>query len=233
MESTWSGDVQAAEERIGAGPVSFGIRPGPLSLVTSLHRSPGPFAFCMYSWRWRSARGGSCTAMSRLMPLPSGPLQQFREVLADLHPYRFVIHDHDSFFSSYIDLALGDFGVRVLRTPIQAPTANAYCERLIGTIRRECLDYVIPINERHLRLTLKEFAAYYNRARPHSALGPNTSEQIGMSLPDSGHRHRHPTGYQVRSKSVLGACITITDWKRRQRRWTKVFAEHNDRRGSF
>jgi hypothetical protein len=53
---------------------------------------------------------------------------------------------------------------------IRAPRANAYCERLIGTIRRECLDYLIPTNERHLRLILKEFVRHYNRGRPHSAL---------------------------------------------------------------
>src|SRR5438552_13349597 len=71
-------------------------------------------------------------------PTAEWTTQQFREVLADLHPYRFVIHDRDAIFSSSLDCALNDFGVRVLRTPAQAPKANAYCERLVGTIRREC-----------------------------------------------------------------------------------------------
>jgi putative transposase len=73
-------------------------------------------------------------------PTAEWTTQQFREGLADLHPYRFVIHDRDSIFSSSLDSALSDFGVRVLKTPVQAPKANAYCERLVGTIRRECLD---------------------------------------------------------------------------------------------
>jgi len=108
-------------------------------------------------------------------PTAEWTTQQFREFLADLHPYRFVIHDRDSIFSPSLDGTLNDFGVRVIRTPVQAPTANAFCERLIGTIRRECLDYLIPLSERHLRLTLREFVAFYNRGRPHSALGPGTT----------------------------------------------------------
>jgi transposase InsO family protein len=62
--------------------------------------------------------------------------------------------------AEWLDLTLNDFGVRVIRTPVQAPTTNAFCERLIGTIRRECLDYLIPLSERHLRLTLREFVAF-------------------------------------------------------------------------
>jgi transposase InsO family protein len=77
-------------------------------------------------------------------PTAEWTTQQFREILADRHPYKFVVHDRDSIFSSLLDRTLEDFGVRVFRTPIQATKANAYCERLIGTIRRECLDYVIP-----------------------------------------------------------------------------------------
>jgi transposase InsO family protein len=137
-------------------------------------------------------------------PTAEWTTQQFREVLADAHPYKFVIHDRDSIFSPSLDLTLNDFGVRVLRTPVQQPTANAFCERLVGTIRRECLDYLIPLNERHLRLTLKEFVAYYNRARPHSALGPGTPGPILASIPTSRHRHHLPLGHRIRSKSVLG-----------------------------
>jgi len=67
-------------------------------------------------------------------PTADWATQQFREVLDDVHPYKFVIHDHDSIFSSSLNLTLNDFGVRVLRTPVQAPRANAFCERLVGTI---------------------------------------------------------------------------------------------------
>ena len=75
-------------------------------------------------------------------PIAAWTLQQFREAIPSDHTYRFLIHDRDSIFSAEVDDDLGAFGLKVLRTPVQAPQANAYCERLVGTIRRECLDYV-------------------------------------------------------------------------------------------
>ena len=75
-------------------------------------------------------------------PTAAWTLQQFREAIPSDHTYRFLIHDRDSIFSDEVDDDLGAFGLKVLRTPVQAPQANAYCERLVGTIRRECLDYV-------------------------------------------------------------------------------------------
>jgi putative transposase len=77
-------------------------------------------------------------------PTAGWTLQQFREAIPADHSYRFLIHDRDSIFSTEVDDELQAFGLNVLRTPRQAPKANAYCERLMGTIRRECLDYVIP-----------------------------------------------------------------------------------------
>ena len=84
-------------------------------------------------------------------PTEAWTLQQFREAVPGDHSYRFLIHDRDSIFSTEVDGQLKGFGVKVLRTPVRAPKANAYCERLMGTIRGECLDYVIPLNEKHLR----------------------------------------------------------------------------------
>src|SRR2546422_3684592 len=107
---------------------------------------------------------------------------QFREAIPSDHTYRFLIHDRDSIFSAEVDDDLEAFGLKVLRTPVQAPKANAYCERLMGTIRRECLDYVIPLSEKHLRMILKEWVAHYNQGRPHASLGPG--------VPDPGRRAR-------------------------------------------
>lgn len=137
-------------------------------------------------------------------PTAEWTTQQFREFLAFDHPYRFLIHDRDSIFSSDVDTALKGFGVRVLKTPVRTPAANAFCERLVGSIRRECLDFLIPINERHLRRILTGFTSHYNRGRPHSALGPGIPEPPQDSVPDSGHRHKLPTGYCVKSTPVLG-----------------------------
>jgi len=91
-----------------------------------------------------------------------------------------------------------------LKTPVRSPKANAFCERLIGTIRRECLDYLIPLNERHLKKIVKEFAAYYNRGRPHSSLGPGTPEPLQPAVPANPYRHQVPAGYRVTSTPVLG-----------------------------
>jgi len=137
-------------------------------------------------------------------PTAEWTTQQFREFLAFDHPYRLLIHDRDGIFAAHVDQTLRDFGLRVLKTPVRTPTANAFCERLVGTISRECLDFLIPINERHLRRILTEFVIHYNRGRPHSALGPGIPEPPQDNVPDSGHRHNLPSGYRVRSTPVLG-----------------------------
>jgi putative transposase len=93
--------------------------------------------------------------------------------------------------------------VRPIRTPMRAPKANAYCERLIGTLRRECLDYLIPIHERHLRRIAREFVGHYNRGRPHSALGPGIPEPIQVHIPASGHRHKLAIGHRVAKALIL------------------------------
>ncbi|MEP6962446.1 MAG: integrase core domain-containing protein, partial [Acidobacteriota bacterium] len=129
--------------------------------------------------------------------------QQMRELIAFDHGYKFLIHDRDSIFSAEVDQTLKDAAVRVLKTPVRSPTANAYCERLIGTIRRECLDYIIPINERHLRRTVKEFATHYNRGRPHSSLGPGIPEPPQTRIQGRSQGHKLPAGHRVTSTPVL------------------------------
>ena len=83
--------------------------------------------------------------------------------------------------------------------------ANAYCERLIGTIRRECLDYLIPLSEKHLRTILKEWVAHYNQGRPHSSLGPGIPNLHGKPiLKPKVQRHELPAACRIRIKDVLG-----------------------------
>jgi len=83
---------------------------------------------------------------------------------------RFLIRDRDTKFSRSFDTVLRAEGVRVIRTPIQAPNANAYAERVIATIRAECLDWTLVFGRRHLDRTLRTYAEHYNRGRPHRAL---------------------------------------------------------------
>ncbi len=137
-------------------------------------------------------------------PTTEWTIQQFREFLAFDHPYRYIIHDRDAIFSSALDATLKSFGVRVLKTPVRAPKANAFCERLIGTIRRECLDFLIPLGEGHLKRILREWVGHYNRGRPHSSLGPGIPEPPQAKVPASVHRHKLPAGFRVTSTPVLG-----------------------------
>ena len=86
-------------------------------------------------------------------------------------PYRFIVHDRDAVFSPAVDDASRSMNLRVVKTPVRVPQANAFCERLIGTARRECLDHVIPLHERQLRRILAKWIPHYNRGRPHASLG--------------------------------------------------------------
>ena len=131
-------------------------------------------------------------------------LQQFREALPGDHPHRFMIHEPDSIFSKQLDKQVTDLGGRVLRTPVRAPRANAVCERIGGSLRRECLDFLIPLNERHLKMTVKQWGIHYSRGRPHSSLGPEILEPNQESIPASDHRHKLPAGYRVVKTAALG-----------------------------
>ena len=96
-------------------------------------------------------------------PTAAWTLQQLREVARIDHRYQFLLHDRDSIFSSGFDDSVGNLGIRVLRSAPHSPKMNALCERVIGTLRRECLDWVIPLSESHLRSLLKSWTRHYNR----------------------------------------------------------------------
>jgi transposase InsO family protein len=105
-------------------------------------------------------------------PTAAWTLQQLREAIniEDLH--RYLIHDRDGIFSRDLDRSINSLGLKVLKSQVHSPKANGICERDIGTVRRECLDWLIPVSEAHLRMLLKEWATHYNEGRPHMALGP-------------------------------------------------------------
>jgi putative transposase len=138
-------------------------------------------------------------------PTAAWALQQFREAMDTEAGYRFLIHDRDKIYSQELDRWIEDLGVKVLNTPFHSPQANSYCERLIGSLRRGCLDCLIPLSESHLRRMVKHWQVHYNQARSHSSLGPGLPEpRPGLPVPLQEQRHQIPVGYQVRAKPILG-----------------------------
>ena len=109
-------------------------------------------------------------------PTADWTIQQCRAAMTGETEHRFLVHDRDAIYAPAVDRAIRSMGLRVLKTPVRTPQANAFCERLIGTIRRECLDWLIPLHQRHLRQILTNWVAHYNRARPHASLGPGIPE---------------------------------------------------------
>jgi putative transposase len=120
--------------------------------------------------------------------------------------HKYLIHDRDRIYATQLDDSLKALGVEVLRSPIASPKANSIAERVIGTIRRECLDWMVPMSEVHLRSILREWTTHYNRGRPHSALGPGVPDPPREleKTPTSESRHRLAAGVLVLAKSVLG-----------------------------
>jgi len=138
-------------------------------------------------------------------PTAHWTLQQLREAIPADHTSRFLLHDRDSIFSQQLDQSIRNLGLRVLKTPPQAPQANALCERLLGTLRRACLDFVIPLTENHLRRLLHIWVPHYHHGRPHMPLGPGLT-QPSPSVPVSlqAHRHRLPPPFRVGARPILG-----------------------------
>jgi transposase InsO family protein len=116
-------------------------------------------------------------------------------------PLRFLVRDRDAKFSDRFDEVFRSEGIEVLRTPVQAPKANAFAERFVGTIRRECLDWVVILSRRQLVRTLRAYVEHYNGHRPHRSLG--------LVPPEPRLRHNDPPPQlaQVRRQDKLGGLI--------------------------
>ena len=90
--------------------------------------------------------------------------------------FRYLVHDRDAKFSSAFDQVCAAQNIEVIRTPVRAPNANAYAERWVRTVRQECLNHLIIINERHLDSVLREYVDYYHVRRPHQGIGQRCPE---------------------------------------------------------
>ncbi len=136
-------------------------------------------------------------------PTADWTIQQCRTAITGETMHRFLIHDRDAIYAPAVDRAIRSMGLRVLKTPVRTPQANAFCERLIGTIRRECLDWLIPLHQRHLRQILTTWVAHYNRGRPHASLGPGIPERSPALIQPEPTGHRLPRGGRVIATPIL------------------------------
>jgi len=106
--------------------------------------------------------------------------QQLRNATPFGRGPQFIIRDRDDKYGRVFDRVAKGAGIRVLKTAVQAPLMNAVCERFLGSVRRECLDHLLILGERHLLHVLREYAfQYFNEARPHQGLG----QRIPVSAP--------------------------------------------------
>ena len=133
-------------------------------------------------------------------------LQQARNLLMDLDDRgqrpRLLIHDRDSKFSCAFDAVFHGDGIRVSRTPVQAPNANAHIERWVGSARRECLDRMLIFSRRQLERVLSIYVLHYNERRPHRALDLRTPDPSRLAS-----THGQPTPTAIRRCDLLGGLI--------------------------
>ncbi len=132
--------------------------------------------------------------------------QQARQLTWSLldrpQPIRFLIRDRDSKFSRAFDDVFKSEGIEIIRTPFRAPNANAFAERWIGTVRRDCLDWLLIASRKQLERVLRVYVEHYNTHRPHRALGlrpPAPTPRLQLAAP------RAPD--QIQRRERLGGLI--------------------------
>lgn len=152
----------------------------------------------------RSRRLVHCNVTAH--PTAGWTLQQLREAVGFETRYTHLLHDRDSIFAKHLDESVKRLGITVVKSPPHCPTANSICERVLGTVRRECLDWLIPLSESNLRSILKSWITHYNAGRPHMALGPGVPDPppTCRNYQQPNSRHRREESYAVRANSILG-----------------------------
>lgn len=131
-------------------------------------------------------------------PTDAWVAQQLREATPFGQAPKYLIRDNDAKYGPRFNTILVGTGIALLRTPIRAPRANASCERLIGSLRRECLDPILLVSETHLRRVLNEYALYFNHSRPHQGIDQRVPEPGAHGIHSAG------TAAEVTAFPVLG-----------------------------
>jgi Integrase core domain len=118
------------------------------------------------------------------------------------HTVKFLLRDRDSRFTIVFDAVFAADSIRILTSPPQAPRANAICERMIGTLRRELLDRILIVNQHHLRQTLATYLHHFNTARPAPGPGPTPTNPRPRHRDPSRHPDPTPPSPRRRDQRV-------------------------------
>jgi transposase InsO family protein len=144
--------------------------------------------------------------------------QQARNITSDLVyadiTAKFLVRDRDTKYVASFDEVFGAEGTETLETPFRTPNANAFAERFVRTVRSECLDHLLVVNQRNLERILRSFACHYNGHRPHQGLSQEIPESERTDRPlaiedasDSGHRQVRDHRVRIRRYDRLGGLI--------------------------
>jgi transposase InsO family protein len=141
-------------------------------------------------------------------PTAAWRLQQLREAMPADHGSHFLLHDRESIFSPALDQRIRHLGLHVLKTPVRTPVAHAICERVLGTLRRACLDFVMLFTETHVRRLLQGWVCHDNVGRPHMALGPGMPQPLAaLPAPLQEQPHRWPAHGRVVARPMLDGLL--------------------------
>jgi putative transposase len=139
-------------------------------------------------------------------PTDAWVAQQLREATPYGQAPKYLIRDNDSKFGPSFARVARTSGIKILKTPYHAPRANAICERFLRSVRQECLDHLLIVQEKQLQRVLNGYVAYFNRARPHQGIGQQIPEPSRSAL--SAH---HP-GEKVIALPVMGGLHYDYHW---------------------
>jgi transposase InsO family protein len=114
-------------------------------------------------------------------PTDGWTAQQLRQATPWGKRPKYLIRDRDSKYGRRF--AAASSGIEILKTPVRTPKANAYCERFMGSLRRECLDHTLIVHRRQLQRAVHEYIDYYNCSRPHQGLGQRIPERLAKGSP--------------------------------------------------
>jgi len=134
--------------------------------------------------------------------------QQIIEAFPEETAPRFLLRDRDQIYGEHFRCRVVGMGLEEVVTAAQSPWQNPYAERLIGSVRRECLDHLIVLGEGQLRRILREYFDYYNEVRPHQSLEKNSPLRREIELPTKGRVISIPLRISVNVSSDSGANVS-------------------------